>query len=147
MKNGKTLFIAALFCLAALGVSGVAVGADDLQQAYTEYSNAVMPLRQQLREKRFALRDMYAGGQRDDAKAQRLFQEIAEIEGKLFAAESDFQTKTEAAGGLQGMAGMHHEGEFMPMNGCGMGYGMGMRGGMTGMGHRGGGYGHGRHGW
>lgn len=149
MNRGKIFFMALLLGLVALGASTPVNAADDMQQAYNDYVNTIGPLRQQLQEKRFELANLYQSGQRDDAKVKQVFEEIADLQSKLFVAESDFEAKAEANGAGYGQGygmGMHHGG--MMGYGGGMGRGGYMGGGM-GMGHRGGmgmGMGMGHHG-
>lgn len=144
MNTVKRLLPAFVFVAAIAGLSGSVFAADDAAQPYDQYRQTMQPLAEQLFEKQDALRDLQMSGQRDDAKARQLFQEIADIKAKMFAAESELQGSSPDALPY----GMHHRG--------GDGYGYGHRGGdgygMMGYGgghRRGGNRGHGggHHGW
>lgn len=132
MKQRTGIFAIALFGLFALAVSGQALGADDMRQAYSDYVDQTLPLRQQLDQKQVELNSLFAQNPRDDAKVKQLFREIADIESSLFSLDADFQAKAQTSPGM-GMG-----------NGIGMGMGMhhpGEMNGMMRMGHHGGGWG------
>lgn len=108
------------------------------QEIFAEHAKAVSPLHQQLMAKRAELEALSYGKNVDDAKAQALFREVADIKAKLFKANSDLRAKLEAkgiAGGYGGHGG--HRG------GNGYGWGCGGAGMHRGQGNPGynGGYG------
>lgn len=133
MNTVKRFLPAVLFVAAIAGLSGSVFAADDAAQPYDQYRQTMQPLAEQLFEKQDALRDLQMSGQRDDARARQLFEEIADIKAKMFAAESELQTASPSAMPY----GMHHRGGGYGM----MGYGGGHRGGYRG------GHGGGHHGW
>lgn len=144
MNTVKRILPVFVFVVALAGLSGSVFAAEDAAQPYEQYRQTIQPLAEQLFEKQNTLRELQMSGQRDDAKARQLFQEIADIKAKIFAAESELQASSPNALPY----GMHHGG--------GYGYGYGHRGGMMGNGmmgngghFRGGyrGHGGGHHGW
>lgn len=144
------------FAVAIVAVSGNAGAADAVQDAYTAYSQAVAPLREQLAAKHAELAALHNSDQRDDAKAKQLFKEIGDLEGQLYVAREDHRVKMREAGVPEGGYGMHHGGygrgpdnpRFMDDNEypTHRGY-MGQGGHMRRGGHMGGGHGGHRGGW
>jgi len=100
-----------------------------IQKEYADHYQAIAPLQQELMAKRSELEAMYYGNTVDNNKVQSLFKNIADLEAKLFTANTAFQKKLADKG--------------IPYGGYGMGYGGGYgghRGGYAG--HRGGYAGH-----
>ena len=96
------------------------------QEVFAEYNKRAAPLQQQLMAKRSELDAQYYGQKTDDARVQALFKEIADIESKLYAADTELRTKLVDKGldtGGYGGYGMHSYG------GGGMHHGSGRHGG------------------
>ena len=126
MKNFRLISTATAMAFAAfIGLTGVA-GANPLyhnwmapgltqeqqaamQQVYLDYEKQILPLQRQLEDKRVELDALYYGNSGDSGKAKTLLQEAADIEAKIFAANSEFRSKLEAKGvaGFDGYYGMN----------------------------------------
>ena len=144
----KTASLSLLFAL-AFGVAslpGVVSAAETASSpgAYAVFAEKAAGIQQQLYAKRLELGALYQSEQRDDAKAQQLYEEIAALQAQLYAARAELRDVVGDDDGWSGRGpGMHHGGA--PWAG-GRGYmgGGGHRGGMMHGGYRGhGGYGYG----
>lgn len=129
MKKMLSVPLSFAFVIALAGMSGTVFAADQAQDALTAYGQRIAPLEQQLYAKQAELDAIYASAQPDTARAQQLFKEIGELQGQLFAAQTELRAQS---GDIDAAyAGMHHPGEFSRRGGY-----MSHRGGY--MGHRGG---------
>ncbi len=130
MKRICTLALA--FAFTAVGVyayAGDAVNAD----VYQDYRQTVLPLREQLSEKRAQLDSMYADGNVDQSCEQSLIREIGDLQAQLYAVRAKMHSRHDAIGDYNyGDMGYHHRDDH--------------RGNGRGMGHHGGGR-HGGHCW
>lgn len=140
MRKSMLLFLSLALALGAV-LSGGASAADAVRDAYDAYGQTVEPLRRDLSAKQAELDALYESGQRDDAKAQQLFKDMGEIEGKLFVAETELRDKLKtAAPAADGGVMTHHYGEFRhgePAPRMGMRHGGGHGGSMRHGGHDG----------
>lgn len=103
-----------------------------VQAIFAEHNKAVSPLRKQLAAKQAELDALYYADNKDNAKIQALFREMADIEAKLYTADADLKAKL-AGQGIDDWS-------------CRGGYGRGHRGRHGGYGGHGGGHG-GRNHW
>ena len=107
------------------------------QEIYANYDQQTAPLRQQMMAKRAELDALYYGQNADSSKVQSLYKDIADIQAKLFTANTEMQKKLADKGISTGNYGMRRGGGMY----CdGMNGGPGM---MNGYGRHGG---YGKHG-
>lgn len=107
------------------------------QEIYAEHDQKTAPLRQQLMAKRSELDALYYSQNTDSGKAQSLYKEIADIQARLFTANTDLRKKLSDKGipvGNHGMRGMNCGGMYGGYGMHGGSYGGGGRG-MHGGGH------------
>lgn len=156
MKKSIALFLSFAFVVSMAGVSGSAFAADQGQEAYSEFNQTVLPLRQQMYAKQAELRALRVSPQPDTAKAQQLYGEIADLKSQMFQAQTELRNKYGEAGiacpgmgvnraGWNQQGGPAYSGRGNGNYGGGMGYGGG-RVHHGGRGHHGGGR-HGGWGW
>lgn len=95
------------------------------QALFAEHNKTVMPLRQALQAKQAELDVLYYSSNKDSAKVQAAYREMADLKAKLFSAEMSLRDKLAEKGIDDFGTGRHRGGGH----------------------HRGGGGRHGGHGW
>lgn len=139
MKKHFSLAALALACTVVGGAFFSAANAADAtptpQEMYTEYDAKILPLREQLYNKRMELAALHNSASPDQAKVQLLVKEIADLQATLYNTRLELDAKYQST--------VPYGSGYQYGMDCGMGMGMGM----GGMGHgRGRGWGGGHHG-
>lgn len=117
----------------------------EMQAMRDAHFKQVEPLHRQLRAKHAELEVLHYSDSKDDAKAQKIFRDMADIKAKLYSANNEYRARCKAKGFMRGGYHGDYRGDYQGH------WGDGPRHGWKGdgqRGHRGGSRHHnGRGGW